>query len=143
MWVMDGQFGLGAGIYVTTNTIGAPINDQNGNPYSLTLSYGGLHTAYFFYPAKDVLITCDMFCAGADVKYSEPKDGIASKQFYPVQFLIWEPQLSVGYSLSDYVSVSLGASYRFLSQYMTYYDLKKKDLQGMASNLTFIFGKFR
>ncbi len=142
MWVMDGQFGVGGGIYVSANSIDSPESNAFGNPYTLTLSYGGVHLEYIQTLGRDCKLMVDMLCAGADVKYSPPNDGNKNPTFYPGQFLVWEPQVNLSISLSNYVAVGIGAGYRLLSQYQTYHNLQKNDLQGLSSNLTFTFGRF-
>lgn len=143
MWLMDGQFGIGGGVYTNVNTVNATIKNQLGDPYRLTLSYGGLELEYRFLREQDFYITTGLLCAGGDVKYFPPSSGSNNQQYYPAEMLIWEPRVEIGYLPYEYLSVSAGVSYREVTQYTPYYNLGRDQIQKPAFTLSISIGKFK
>jgi hypothetical protein len=141
MWVLHNHFAIGGAIYGLTDRVTLPISSTNGDPYTLNMSYGGLQFAYLVYPVKNLTISAAILCAGGDIKFTAPKNGLQNPDYYPSELLVWQPQLSAGYKISPYFTIWGSAGYRFITQFDTYY-LTRNDLKGFSASLSFSFGKF-
>ena len=134
--IINHKWVIGAGGWSVINNL--KLNKNNQNLTQLNMKYGGVFLAYIFTPEHPIHFGLDLLLGGgkASIKEIDSTREISLDRFFAI-----EPGASVILTVSQYVRVSLGANYRFISQ-ANLENIGNSDLSGPALHGTIKFGLF-
>ncbi|MBN1425508.1 hypothetical protein JXA88_13220 [Candidatus Fermentibacteria bacterium] len=148
-WIIDHGLVVGAGIYgMASQNVkldGVEIGGTPGEEYRLEMGYLGLEFEYTARPHRLLHVTLQTLIGGGGAAYLENTpcgwDHEDPEAFASDGFFITEPGLNAELNVAKPFRISLGASYRFVSD-VDLQGLGNKDLSGFGSSITFKFGSF-
>jgi hypothetical protein len=149
--LLNHQLMIGAGGFGLVNNIG--ISDaahayyQNTRDLFLEIGYGGGIIEYTFAPSKLIHATAMVLIGAGGITYSERnmnhRDYFSStSEFQTDAFFVIEPSVNAEMNLTNWMRVSIGGGYRFVTGVNYLVGLNNDDLRSASGNLTFKFGKF-
>ena len=156
-WLIDHQLMLGLGGYGLASNVRAESAAEqayapDGTPLYVEFGYGGLMLEYILTPHKLVHVNAQLLVGAGGATYRENWYGDWDDDWMDDDrnhhygrheaLFVTEPSVNVELNLTDWMRVSAGASYRFVSGVDNIVGLKNSDLSGASGQLSLKFGAF-
>jgi len=134
--IINHKWVIGGGGWSIINNLKLDQNSQN--PTQLNMKYRGIFLAYFFSPEDPVHFGLDLLLGEGK---ASTKGINSNREISLDRFFVIEPGASLILTVSQYVRISLGANYRFISQ-ASLENFGNSNLSGTALTGTIKFGLF-
>ncbi len=153
-WLVGHRLMIGGGGYGLVSSVRASAEAEqqysiNGEPLYVDFGYGGLMLEYIIEPSRLLHVNVQALIGGGGVNYREGWRG----EFFEDDagdrrcgngdaVFVAEPAVNVELNVTDWMRVSAGASYRYVSGVNFITGIENKDLSGVSGQLALKFGAF-
>lgn len=138
-WIIDRTFIIGGAGYALLDKVDTD-HLVSGEPVEIMLAYGGLQLLYVVNPQRLVQYEVGTLVGFGGLNYR----GSADEADLPNSdhIFVIEPEVIVGMNITNYVRVSSGISYRWVSGLEFEDVVEGSDVSGLAVSLMLNFGSF-
>lgn len=144
-WVIGHTFVIGAEYAKLINSITTEVSIY-GNNYKpkINFSYGGLFFEYIFFFDKPIKVSAKMLFAGGAARFfsDNPDYPIPNNLQFAANCLIWQPVINVEIKLYDWLNVSAGFGYRYVTDMGNFNGYGNNDFKSLTWLLVFKFGEY-
>lgn len=153
-WLINHQLMIGGGGYGLATNIRASADAElayapNGEQLYVEFGYGGLMLEYIIAPHRLVHVNVQALIGGGGVNYREDWrndffDDEGDHRHYgrAEALFVAEPSVNVELNITEWMRLSAGAGYRFVTGVDGLRGLENKDLSGASGQLALKFGSF-
>lgn len=153
-WLINHQLMIGGGGYGLATDVRASADAElayapNGEPLYVDFGYGGLMIEYIIAPHRLVHINVQALIGAGGVSYREDwrndvfGDDDGHYHHGPSEALfVAEPSVNVELNITEWMRLSAGAGYRYVTGVDGLRGLENKDLSGASGQIALKFGSF-